>query len=83
MAERGRVRNKGSAIPGPYHQRILQTMHATSRAPAMHQTVIDAFGCADIVASMFRGGLGERLNMNRTLGALQAKAATEKLTIAE
>ena len=49
----------------------------------MHQTVIDAFGCADIVASMFRGGLGERLNMNRTLGALQAKAATEKLTIAE
>ena len=58
-------------------------MHATKSAPARHQTVIDAFGWTDFVASIFRGGIGERLNSDRKLGALQTKAAAEKLTIAE
>ena len=45
--------------------------------------MIDAFGWTDFVASIFRGGIGERLNSDRKLGALQTKAAAEKLTIAE
>jgi len=49
----------------------------------MHQTVMDAVGWADLVASIFRGGIGERLNLNLKLGALETRKAAEELTIAE